>query len=138
MSLAENYQQVMVPAIMDRRAEDLAKIVSPGDQVIDLACGTGVVSRYPAAEAKSMSSPPGAPIDWCECDAPSMPCDGSSCGVALCQFALMFFPDRRAALREIRRVLKPKGKLALSVMSDCFTGGTASRNDPRWRQFREL
>jgi hypothetical protein len=39
MSLTENYQQVMVPAIMDRRAEDLAKIVSPGDQVIDVACG---------------------------------------------------------------------------------------------------
>ena len=110
MSLAENYQQVIVPAIMDRRAEDLAKIVSPGDQVTDVACGTGVVSRYAAAEAgesgnvtgvdlnpemlavaKTMPLLPGAPIDWYECDATSMPCDGSSFDVALCQFALMFF-----------------------------------------------
>jgi len=67
------------------------------------------------AVAKTMPSPPGAPIDWCECDATSMPCNRSSFDVALCQFALMFFPDRPAALREIRRVLKPKGKLALSV-----------------------
>lgn len=134
MSLAGNYQQVIVPAIMDRWAKDLAKVVSLGNQVVDVACGTGVVSRYAAVEAgesgkvtgvdlnpemlavaQAVPSPPGVPIDWHECDAASMPFDEGVFDVALCQFSLMFFPDQPAALREIRRVLKPKGKLGLSV-----------------------
>jgi ubiquinone/menaquinone biosynthesis C-methylase UbiE len=51
MSIAKNYENIVVPAIMDGWARDLAKIVTTGNEVLDVACGTGVVSRYAAIEA---------------------------------------------------------------------------------------
>ncbi len=51
LSLAEKYERGYVPAIMDQWARDLAGLVELGDEVLDVGCGTGVVSRHAAAIA---------------------------------------------------------------------------------------
>jgi ubiquinone/menaquinone biosynthesis C-methylase UbiE len=54
-------------------------------------------------------------IDWREADVSALPFPDRSFDVALCQHGLQFFPDRMGALREIRRILVPGGRLGLSV-----------------------
>jgi ubiquinone/menaquinone biosynthesis C-methylase UbiE len=103
-----------------------------GEAVLDLACGTGVVARVAAkliepgrvtgldlnagmlAVARSVPNE-GATISWMEGSALDLPFDAESFDVVLCQLGLQFFPDQPKALREIRRVLRPAGRTALSV-----------------------
>ena len=54
-------------------------------------------------------------IDWRQGDATALPFADASCDVVLSQFALMYFPDRTAALKEMIRVLRPGGRLAIAV-----------------------
>jgi ubiquinone/menaquinone biosynthesis C-methylase UbiE len=66
------------------------------------------------AVARSVSNS-GASIEWFEGSALSLPFDDDSFDLVLCQLGLQFFPDRPLALREMKRVLAPSGRLALSV-----------------------
>jgi ubiquinone/menaquinone biosynthesis C-methylase UbiE len=111
--------------------------VQVGERGIDIACGTGVVTRVAAtrvgrtgrivgldinagmlAVANShANAADSAPIEWLEADAQAIPLPDASFDVALCQQGLQQFPDRPAALREVRRVLTEDGRLALSVWS---------------------
>jgi len=105
-----------------------------GERVLDVACGTGVVTRLAAPEvgktgrvtgldintgmlavARSLSPPSGAPITWVEGDAGAMEFPGASFDVVLCQQGIQYFPDKHAALREMHRVLVPGGRVVLSV-----------------------
>jgi ubiquinone/menaquinone biosynthesis C-methylase UbiE len=109
LSLAEKYEKYYVPAIMDQWARDLTGLVEPGDEVLDVGCGTGVVSRHAAAiagksgkvvgldistdmleVAQSVPIPAGGSIEWHEADAVSMPFNDTNFDVVLCQFSLMF------------------------------------------------
>lgn len=129
----EVYQREMVPAVFGRWAPDLVEIaqVRAGERVLDVACGTGVVTRLAAARvgsagrvvgldlnpsmlavARAVSS--GTRIEWQEGSALALPFPDRSFDVVLCQQGLQFFPDRAAGLREMRRVLVPGGRLALS------------------------
>ncbi len=133
---AELYERYHVPAIVGPWAADLVALAQPrpGNRVLDVACGTGVVARLAAqqpgspakvigldlnagmiAVARSLPPVPGAPIEWCEGSALAMPFPDASFDLALCQQGLQFFPDRPGALREMRRVMAPGGRLALSV-----------------------
>ena len=106
----------------------------PGDRVLDLACGTGVVSRLAAervvpsgkvtgldidlgylAVARSIPPASGGTADFHEGSALEMPFEDGSFDLVLCQQGLQFFHGRPAALAEIKRVLRPGGKAALSV-----------------------
>jgi ubiquinone/menaquinone biosynthesis C-methylase UbiE len=135
-SAAELYQRYLVPAITTKWAEDLVNRAQlrPGEAVLDIACGTGVVARLAArrvgdgqatgldlnpgmlAVARSVPSE-GAPIKWIEGSALDLPFPLDSFDVVLCQLGLQFFPDQQQGLREMRRVLRNSGRVALSVYS---------------------
>ena len=135
-SAPELYERYLVPAITSLWAADLLERVrpNPGDAVIDIACGTGVVIRLAAARmakghlvgldfnagmlAVARTIPnAGAPIEWIEGSALSLPFGDRSFDLALCQLGLQFFPDRPLALREMYRVLAKSGRVAVSVFS---------------------
>lgn len=132
---AENYQRFFVPAIGAPVADDLIAVagLQPGERVLDVACGTGVLTRLAAervgaagsvtgldinpgmlAVARSVT-PSNVSIDWYEADAGSMPLPDSAFDVVLCQMGLQFVPGKLAALREMRRVLKTGGRVVISV-----------------------
>lgn len=132
----ELYQRYLVPAMTAMWAADLAERASlmPGERVLDVACGTGVVARVAAervgntglvaaldinpgmlAIARSLAAVTGAPIEWYEGSALELPFSNASFDVVVCQLGLQFFPDRPPALREMRRALVPNGRLALNV-----------------------
>ena len=117
-------------------APDLVAVAElrPGERVLDLACGTGVVARVAAAQvgptgqvtgldfnsgmlavARTVPTGPGAAIRWIEGSAMNMNLPDASFDVVLCQQGIQFFPDSGAALRETRRVLVPGGRVLLSV-----------------------
>jgi SAM-dependent methyltransferase len=136
MSLAENYETYLVPIIMDHWAQNLVSLVRPGDRMLDVGCGTGIVTRRAAeiigaqgtivgldispdmlAVARSASIPEGVNVNWVEGDAADMTFEDEHFDVVLCQFAFMFMEDTAAALREMRRVLAPGGTLGLRVFA---------------------
>ena len=126
------YEKDFVPAIFAQWPPVLAEVagIKPGDRVLDVACGTGILAR----DAADRVGPTGrvigfdlndgmlavarrlrAEIDWRQGDAGRLPFEDSAFDVVMSQFALMFFPERVAALREMWRVLASRGRLAVAV-----------------------
>lgn len=106
----------------------------PGERVLDLACGTGAVAREVVKRISPNGSLVGVDLSpdmlrvasevigtrdgvvrWQQASAEALPLPDASIDVAICQQGLQFFPDKAGALRELRRVLKPGGRVALSV-----------------------
>jgi ubiquinone/menaquinone biosynthesis C-methylase UbiE len=134
-SAPENYQRYFVPVIGGPFAEDLIAeaALHPAERVLDVACGTGVVARLaagrvgqsgtvaaldlnPAMLSVARSVPScGATIRWYETSAESMPLPDDAFDVVLCQLGLQFVADKSAALREIRRVLAPGGRVLVTT-----------------------
>jgi ubiquinone/menaquinone biosynthesis C-methylase UbiE len=136
-SAAENYERFFVPTIGGPLAEELVRTAAlrPGERVLDVACGTGVVTRLAAnrvgrtgsvagvdvnaamlAVARDVageSDPPS--IQWYETGAEAMPLPDAAYDVTFCQLALQFFADKPAALAEIQRVLTSGGRAYVSV-----------------------
>lgn len=132
----ENYERYFVPAIGRPLAVDLVEEAElrPGERVLDVACGTGVVARLAAervggpnavagldvnsgmlAVARRTAAAAGAGIRWYETTAECIPLPDGAFDVAFCQLSLQFVEDKGAALREIRRVLAPAGRALISV-----------------------
>ena len=132
----ENYERYQVPSIFEPLArlflEQLA--LRPGQRILDVACGTGIVGRLAApvvgvtgrivgvdinagmlAIARRNSPAGSAPMEWREGDASALPCADAEFDAVLCQQGLQFFDDRPAALREMHRALAPGGLLAICV-----------------------
>lgn len=142
---AANYQRQLAPLLFEPWARDLVADadLSPGDRVLDLACGTGVVARTATqsanlnavtgvdvsadmlaiARAESASAQP--PITWQQADATDTGLPDGAIDVAFCQQGLQFFPDRPASLAELRRVMNPGGRIAISVWTDPDSPGYA-------------
>jgi SAM-dependent methyltransferase len=135
-----SYQAFLVPGMFTpfaaRLIADLE--IKPGAAVLDVACGTGVVTRFAAratgatgtvtgvdigapmlAVARSQSvEPDSAPITYSEGNALDLPLADRSFDFATCHHGFQFFPDRTAAGRELHRVLRPGGRVAIA----CWTG----------------
>jgi ubiquinone/menaquinone biosynthesis C-methylase UbiE len=138
-SAPEVYERELVPAVFGEWAPIVVGLARPrpGERVVDVACGTGIVARTAAARvgptgavigvdlnpgmlsvARSImltDSRSAAPIQWQEASADKLPFPGASFDIVYCQLGLQFFSDRAAGLREMRRVLGPEGRLTLMV-----------------------
>ena len=124
-SAPELYERYLVPAITSFWANDLLDRVGPTreESVLDIACGTGVVARLAKQRGHAgrlvgvdlntamltIARQKSAAVEWIEGSALDLPFDSNSFDVVLCQLGLQFFPDRRLALKEMVRVLKPGG-----------------------------
>jgi ubiquinone/menaquinone biosynthesis C-methylase UbiE len=129
---ASAYEQSFVPALFQQWAPRVAAAarLQPGQRVLDVACGTGVLAR----EAASRVGPAGlvagldrnrgmlavasrlAPrVQWHTGTAETLPFPDASFDAVVSQFGLMFFSDPTRALREMLRVLVPGGRLAIAV-----------------------
>jgi ubiquinone/menaquinone biosynthesis C-methylase UbiE len=116
-------------------AEDLIERVRlrPREHALDVACGTGIVSRYAALRVGTLGHVTGVElnpamieiarhaaayfdqIEFLEGSALELPVPDAHFDVVLCQQAVMFFPDRERALQEMYRALKPGGRVGLNV-----------------------
>lgn len=134
--IPEIYDAHLGPLFFEFSARDLAQRVaagSPADaRVLEIACGTGISTEHlqramPDAEIHAtdlnqamlnvaQSKRGGLPnVTFSVADVQSLPFGDSSYEAVVCQFGLMFFPDKAAALREIHRALRPGGLLAMNV-----------------------
>jgi len=134
-SIPENYDRHLGPVLFEPYARDLARRVPAGEgaRVLEVACGTGIVTRHlrerlPAGScfvATDLNQPmidyarrklEGARgIEWQQADACALTFPDRSFDALVCQFGLMFVPDKPAAIREARRVLRDGGTLLLNV-----------------------
>jgi ubiquinone/menaquinone biosynthesis C-methylase UbiE len=133
---AENYQRYFVPAIGEPVSGLLldAAAIQPGERVVDVACGTGVIARLAAervgpagsvtgidispdmlAVAGSTAAPAFPAIEWRPSNATSLDLADGCCDVVTCQLGLMFVEEPVAALAEMRRVLRPAGRAVVST-----------------------
>ena len=131
-SAAEIYEEFYLPALFQEwatRMVDAAHVV-PGQRVLDVACGTGVLARALAGAVGAGGSVVGldvndgmlavarrkAPaVEWRQGRAEALPFERDGFDAVVSQFGLMFFEDRPAAIREMMRVLRPGGRLAVAV-----------------------
>jgi len=134
-SIPENYDRYMVPLIFAPFAADIAQRAAsfaPG-AVLEIAAGTGVVTRalapklspgasyvvtdlnQPMLDYAASRQGPDSRIAWRQADALALPFENAAFDLVCCQFGAMFFPDRSAAYREAKRVLKPGGHLLFNV-----------------------
>ena len=133
-SIPELYDSYLVPLIFEPYAADLAKRVAAHhpSRVLETAAGTGVVTRAMAYglpahvdlvatdlnqpmldRAAAIGTP--RPVKWQQADATRLPFDDASFDIVVCQFGIMFFPDKALAFCEARRVLRPGGLLLFNV-----------------------
>jgi ubiquinone/menaquinone biosynthesis C-methylase UbiE len=133
-SVPEFYDRYMVPLIFEPYAADLVtrvRALAPAD-VLEVAAGSGVVTRAMAAgllesvaiTATDLNQPmldhaaatgTAAPVTWRQADVMNLPFPDASFDVVVCQFGVMFFPDKVAAHAEVARVLRPGGNYLFSV-----------------------
>jgi ubiquinone/menaquinone biosynthesis C-methylase UbiE len=146
-SAAEVYETFFLPALFQQwagRVADAADI-HPGQRVLDVACGTGVLARAVADRVGSAGSVAGVDVNdgmlavarrkapaiaWKQASAEALPFDNDSFDAVVSQFGLMFFADRCAALKEMLRVVRPGGRLAVAVWDSLeHTPGYAAMTD---------
>jgi SAM-dependent methyltransferase len=131
------YERYLVPIMFAPWAERLADLaaLAPGDRVLDVGCGTGIVARVAAGRtgrgggtvvgldanetmltvARAAAAETAPAIDWRTGDAAALPFPDGAFEAVFCQQALQFLPDPITALAEMRRVVAPGGRVALAV-----------------------
>lgn len=134
-SIPEVYDTYLVPLIFEAFANDLAKrvVALNPEKVLETAAGSGVVARaltsrlsseahytvtdlnQPMLDHAASKQEPDPRVYWQQADALSLPFDDESFDAVVCQFGVMFYPDRVAGFAEALRVLKPGGTLLFNV-----------------------
>jgi SAM-dependent methyltransferase len=133
-SIPQFYESHLVPLIFEPYAADLAERLASRRlaRVLEIAAGTGVVTRRLASVLPASVSivatdlnPPmldlaasigtKRPVEWRQADAMQLPFADGSFDAVVCQFGVMFFPDKAKAYAEVRRVLRPGGVFLFNV-----------------------
>jgi ubiquinone/menaquinone biosynthesis C-methylase UbiE len=134
-SIPEIYERFLVPLIFEPYALDLARRVRAANpqSLLETAAGTGVLTRaistaLPASARLVVTDLNQAMLDvarskltkddrieWKQADALALPFPEQSFDLVICQFGVMFFPDKVQGFREACRVLKPSGQFLFSV-----------------------
>jgi ubiquinone/menaquinone biosynthesis C-methylase UbiE len=135
-SIPEMYDRHLGALLFEPYAADIAERVvrRRPRRVLEIAAGTGIVSRQlletlpkeasltvtdlnaPMLEyAKSKSTTRGRDVEWRQADAQALPFPDESFDALVCQFGIMFFPDKQQGLLEFNRVLEKGGALIFSV-----------------------
>lgn len=128
------YERHLVPLIFEPYAVDLVERLAARSlaRVLEIAAGTGVVTRRMAKVlpndvsilATDLNQPmldvaaaigTARPVDWRQADAMALPLEAGSFDAVVCQFGVMFFPDKPKAFAETRRVLRPGGLFIFNV-----------------------
>lgn len=131
---AEAYEERFVPALFRQWVEPVLQAAEPGpgDRLLDVACGTGVVARaavdlvVPGGSVTGLDLNPAmlavarrlsAHIDWRQGDVMAMPFADGAFDVVTCQAGVFFFPDTTAALGDMARVTRPGGRVVVQSFS---------------------
>jgi SAM-dependent methyltransferase len=133
-SIPKFYETYLVPLLFEPYAADLANRLASRSlrRVLEVAAGTGVVTRAMASVlpahvsivATDLNQPmldqasalgTKRPVDWRQADAMQLPFEDGTFDAVVCQFGVMFFPEKARALSEARRVLRPGGVLIFNV-----------------------
>ena len=133
-SIPKLYEQYMVPMIFESYAEDLVNRVASRSvaRVLEIAAGTGVVTRKLASVlpenvaivATDLNQPmldlasaigTRRPVEWRQADAMQLPFPDASFDTVVCQFGVMFFPEKSKAFAQAHRVLRPGGIFIFNV-----------------------
>lgn len=133
-SIPKLYETFLVPLIFEPYAADLANRLAPRtlSRVLEIAAGTGVVTRALASalpervsivatdlnqamldQASAVGT--GRPVEWRQADAMQLPFADGTFDAVVCQFGVMFFPEKSKAFSEARRVLRPGGTFIFNV-----------------------
>ena len=134
-SIPENYDRYLGPVLFEGPAREMAGRLpeTSGLRLLEIACGTGIVTRRlresmpesgrlvatdlnpPMIDVARRNLEGVAGIEWRQADACDLPFPDGSFDAVVCQFGLMFVPDKPAAVREAKRVLAPGGTFLFSV-----------------------
>lgn len=134
-SAAAVYEEFFVPALFAEWAPRVcdAAIVGEGDQVLDVACGTGVLARTARARVGpgggitgvdlndgmlAVAARQDPAVSWQRAPAEDLPFESESFDVAVSQFGLMFFTDQAEAMSEMHRVVRAGGRITVAVWAD--------------------
>lgn len=134
-SIPQYYDQYLGPLIFEEYGTDLARRVSapPGGTVLETAAGTGIATRHlrnalpkdvrivatdlnePMLEFAKLKFDSHDNIEFQPADATRLPFSNATFDAVVCQFSLMFFHDKPAAIQEVARVLIPGGTFVFSL-----------------------
>jgi ubiquinone/menaquinone biosynthesis C-methylase UbiE len=133
-SIPQLYQSHMVPLIFQPYADDLARRLAQRkvSRVLEIAAGTGVATRAldaaldervaivatdlnPTMLEEARTHKTRRAVEWRQADAMALPFDNGAFDCVVCQFGVMFFPDKVRAFAETRRVLAPGGVFLFNV-----------------------
>jgi ubiquinone/menaquinone biosynthesis C-methylase UbiE len=133
---AHAYQAYFGPAIFEPLADQVVACATPapGDRVVDVACGTGILTRRLAAAAgaagrvvgvdvnpgmiavaRELPAGPGAAVEYRHGDGTALDLPDASFDAVYCQQGLQFFPDRAAGAREMRRLVVAGGRAVVAA-----------------------
>jgi ubiquinone/menaquinone biosynthesis C-methylase UbiE len=134
-SIPAAYDRYLGPMFFQPYAEDIAARlnVPANGSVLEMACGTGIVTRVlrdrlpatarltatdlnePMMQIAAAKFSTSDVIEWKQADATNLPFNDQSFDAVVCQFGVMFFPDKALSAREAHRVLKPGGVFLFNV-----------------------